>query len=93
VGWFVRGYIEGKRVASISVELPAAAVSADKAAEKIDKIAKEISEARETRQEVIDNAKKNAVGAVTDLDVDAIAELWNARLGEYRMGATGQRPE
>ena len=66
------------------VQFPTAAISADSSAARIEDLMKDINRARSQEEEVIRNAKRKAVKAITDLDNDAVAAAWNARLGEYR---------
>ena len=66
------------------VQFPTAAISADISAARIDEIIQDINRQRSQEEEVIRYAKKKAVKAIADLDNDAIAAAWNARLGEYR---------
>ena len=66
------------------VQFPTAAISADISAARIEDLMKDINRARSQEEEVIRNAKRKAVKAITDLDNDAVAAAWNARLGEYR---------
>ena len=66
------------------LQFPTAAISADISAARIEDLMKDINRARSQEEEVIRNAKRKAVKAITDLDNDAVAAAWNARLGEYR---------
>lgn len=66
------------------VQFPAAAISADISAARIDEIIQDINRQRSQEEEVIRYAKKKAVKAVADLDNNAVAAAWNSRLGEYR---------
>ena len=67
-----------------NVQFPAAAISADLSAGRIEDLFKDINRQRSQEEEVVRNAKKKAVKAVSDLDNDAVAAAWNARIGEYR---------
>ena len=66
------------------LQFPTAAISADISAARIDEIIQDINRQRSQEEEVIRYAKKKAVRAVADLNNDAVAAAWNARLGEYR---------
>ena len=66
------------------LQFPTAAISADISAARIDEIIQDINRQRSQEEEVIRNAKHKAVKAIADLDNDAVAAAWNARLGEYR---------
>ena len=66
------------------LQFPTAAISADISAARIDEIIQDINRQRSQEEEVIRYAKKKAVKAIADLDNDAVAAAWNARLGEYR---------
>ena len=66
------------------VQFPTAAISADISAARIEDLMKDINRARSQEEEVIRNAKRKAVRVVADLNNDAVAAAWNARLGEYR---------
>jgi hypothetical protein len=66
------------------LQFPMAAISADISAARIDEIIQDINRQRSQEEEVIRYAKKKAVKAIADLDNDAVAAAWNARLGEYR---------
>ena len=66
------------------LQFPMAAISADISAARIDEIIQDINRQRSQEEEVIRHAKKKAVRAVADLDNDAVAAVWNARIGEYR---------
>lgn len=66
------------------IQFPTAAISADISAAKIDEIIQDINRQRSQEEEVVRNAKRKAVRVVADLNNDAVAAAWNARLGEYR---------
>ena len=66
------------------VQFPAAAISADISAARIDEIIQDINRQRSQEEEVIRDEKRKAIRAVADLDNDAVAAVWNARIGEYR---------
>lgn len=66
------------------LQFPTAAISADISAARIDEIIQDINRQRSQEEEVTRYAKKKAVKAIADLDNDAVAAAWNARLGEYR---------
>ena len=72
------------------LQFPTAAISADISAARIDEIIQDINRQRSQEEEVIRNAKKKAVKAIADLDNDAVAAAWNARLGEYRESRQNQ---
>ena len=72
------------------VQFPAAAISADISAARIDELIKDINRQRSQEEEVVRNAKRKAVKAITDLDNDAVAAAWNARIGEYRESRQNQ---
>lgn len=72
------------------VQFPAAAISADISAARIDELIKDINSQRFQEEEVVRNAKRKAVKAITDLDNDAVAAAWNARIGEYRESRENQ---
>lgn len=66
------------------LQFPTAAISADISAARIDEIIQDINRQRSQEEEVIRNAKRKAVRVVADLNNDAVAAAWNARIGEYR---------
>ena len=72
------------------VQCPAAAISADISAARIDELIQDINRQRSQEEEVVRNAKRKAVKAITDLDNDAVAAAWNARIGEYRESRQNQ---
>lgn len=72
------------------VQFPAAAISADISAAHIDELIQDINRERYQEEEVVRNAKRKAVKAITDLDNDAVAAAWNARIGEYRESRQNQ---
>ena len=72
------------------VQFPTAAISADISAARIEDLMKDINRARSQEEEVIRNAKRKAVRVVADLNNDAVAAAWNARLGEYRESRQNQ---
>ena len=72
------------------VQFPAAAISADISAARIDELIKDINRQRSQEEEVVRNAKRKAVKAIADLDNDAVAAAWNARIGEYRESRKNQ---
>jgi len=65
-------------------QFPVAAISADVSYGRVEDIFKDINRERSQAEEVVANAKKKAVKAIADLDNDAVAAAWNARIGEYR---------
>ena len=71
-------------------QFPAAAVSADISAARIEDLVKDINRARSQEEEVVSSAKKRAVKTIADLDSDAVAAAWNARIGEYRESRQNQ---
>ena len=66
------------------LQFPMAAIAADISAARIDEIIQDINRQRSQEEEEIRYAKKKAVKAIADLNNDAVAAVWNARLGEYR---------
>ncbi|WP_446788189.1 hypothetical protein [Macellibacteroides fermentans] len=72
------------------VQFPAAAVSADISAARIEDLIKDINRARSQEEEVVSSAKKRVIKAIADLDNDAVAAVWNARIGEYRESRQNQ---
>ena len=72
------------------VQFPAAAISADISAARIDELIKDINRQRSQEEEVVLSAKKRAVKAIANLDNDAVAAAWNARIGEYRESRQNQ---
>lgn len=72
------------------VQFPTAAISADISAARIEDLMKDINRARSQEEEVVSSAKKKAVKAIADLNNDAVAAAWNARLGEYRESRQNQ---
>ncbi len=73
-----------------TVQFPTAAISADISAARIDEIIQDINRTRSQEEEVVLSAKKKAVKAVADLDNDAVAAAWNARIGQYRESRQNQ---
>ena len=72
------------------VQFPTVAISADISAARIEEIIQDINRQRSQEEEVIRNAKKKTVRVVADLDNDAVAAAWNARIGEYRESRQNQ---
>ena len=72
------------------VQFPPAAISADISAAHIEEIIQDINRQRSQEEEVVRNAKRKAVKAISDLDNDAVAAAWNARIGEYRESRKNQ---
>lgn len=72
------------------VQFPTAAISADISAARIEDLMKDINRARSQEEEVVSSAKKKVVKAIADLNNDAVAAAWNARLGEYRESRQNQ---
>lgn len=72
------------------VQFPTTAISADTSAARIDELIKDINRQRSEEEEVVRSAKRKAVKAITDLDNDAVAAAWNARIGEYRESRQNQ---
>ena len=66
------------------LQFPTAAISADISAGRIEEIIQDINRQRSQEEEVVRYAKKKAVKAIADLNNDAVAAAWNARIGEYR---------
>ena len=73
-----------------AAQFPQAAISADISAARIEDLIKDINRARSQEEEVVSSAKKKAVKAIADLDNDAVAAAWNARIGEYRESRQNQ---
>ena len=73
-----------------AAQFPQAAISADISAARIEDLIKDINRARSQEEEVVSSAKRKAVKAITDLDNDAVAAAWNARIGEYRESRQNQ---
>ena len=72
------------------VQFPTAAISADISAARIDEIIQDINRQRSQEEEVVSSAKKRAVKTIANLDNDAVAAAWNARIGEYRESRENQ---
>lgn len=72
------------------IQFPTAAISADISAARIEEIFQDVNRQRSQEEEVIRNAKRKAVRVVADLNNDAVAAAWNARLGEYRESRQNQ---
>jgi len=78
-------YITQRPIKPVSpLQFPMAAIAADISAARIDEIIQDINCQRFQEEEEIRYAKKKAVKAIADLNNDAVAAVWNARLGEYR---------
>lgn len=73
-----------------AAQFPQAAISADISAARIEDLIKDINRARSQEEEVVLSAKKKAVKAIADLNNDAVAAAWNARIGEYRESRQNQ---
>ena len=73
-----------------AAQFPQAVISADISAARIEDLIKDINRARSQQEEVVLSAKKKAVKAIADLDNDAVAAAWNARIGEYRESRQNQ---
>ena len=73
-----------------AAQFPQAAISADISAARIEDLIKDINRVRSQEEEVVSSAKKKAVKAIADLDNDAVAAAWNARIGEYRESRQNQ---
>ena len=73
-----------------AAQFPQAVISADISAARIEDLIKDINRARSQQEEVVLSAKKKAVKAISDLDNDAVAAAWNARIGEYRESRQNQ---
>lgn len=71
-------------------QFPVAAVSADISAARIKDLVKDINRTRSQQEEVVLSAKKRAVKTIANLDNDAVAAAWNARIGEYRESRENQ---
>jgi len=65
-------------------QFPTAAMSADVSSGRIKEIFRDINLERSQSEEVVASAKKKAVKNIAELDNDAVAAAWNARIGEYR---------
>lgn len=72
------------------VQFPAAAISADISAARIYELIQDINRERSQEEEVVLSAKRKAVKVIADLDNDAVAAAWNARIGEYRESRQNQ---
>ena len=72
------------------LQFPIAAISADISAARIDEIIQDINRQRSQEEEVVSSAKKKAVKTIANLDNDAVAAAWNARIGEYRESRENQ---
>ena len=73
-----------------AAQFPQAAISADISATRIEDLIKDINRARSQEEEVVLSAKKRAVKTIANLDNDAVAAAWNARIGEYRESRENQ---
>ncbi|MFV8152291.1 hypothetical protein ACMBU2_07220 [Synergistaceae bacterium DZ-S4] len=73
-----------------AAQFPQAAISADISAARIEDLIQDINRARSQEEEVVLSAKKKAVKAIADLNNDAVAAAWNARIGEYRESRQNQ---
>ena len=73
-----------------AAQFPQAAISADISAARIEDLIQDINRTRSQQEEVVLSAKKKAVKAIADLDNDAVAAAWNARIGEYRESRQNQ---
>lgn len=71
-------------------QFPTAAISADISAARIEDLIKDINRTRSQEEEVVSSAKKKAVKAIADLNNDAVAAAWNARIGDYRESRQSQ---
>ena len=67
-----------------------AAISADISAARIEDLIQDINRTRSQQEEVVLSAKKRAVKTIANLDNDAVAAAWNARIGEYRESRENQ---
>ena len=67
-----------------------AAISADISAARIEDLIQDINRTRSQEEEVVLSAKKRAVKTIANLDNDAVAAAWNARIGEYRESRENQ---
>ena len=72
------------------IQFPPAAISADISAARIDEIIQDINRQRSQEEEVVSSAKKRAVKTIANLDNDAVAAAWNARISEYRESRENQ---
>ena len=73
-----------------AAQFPQAAISADISAAQIEDLIQDINRTRSQQEEVVLSAKKRAVKTIADLDSDAVAAAWNARIGEYRESRQNQ---
>ena len=73
-----------------AAQFPQAAISADISAARIEDLIQDINRTRSQQEEVVLSAKKKAVKAIADLNNDAVAAAWNARIGEYRESRQNQ---
>jgi hypothetical protein len=71
-------------------QFPQAAISADISAARIEDLIQDINRTRSQEEEVVLSAKKRAVKTIANLDNDAVAAAWNARIGEYRESRENQ---
>ena len=84
-GWQV---IHDRRIDK-AMEPPAEVKSTDATVKTIERTITEYKVIRERLPEVIENAQLKARGSVDALSDDAVADEWNARLGQYRDKAAG----
>ena len=73
-----------------AAQFPQAAISADISAAQIEDLIQDINRTRSQQEEVVLSAKKRAVKTIANLDNDAVAAAWNARIGEYRESRQNQ---
>ena len=73
-----------------AAQFPQAAISADISAARIEDLIQDINRTRSQQEEVVLSAKKRAVKTIANLDNDAVAAAWNARIGEYRESRKNQ---
>ena len=73
-----------------AAQFPQAAISADISAARIEDLIQDINRTRSQQEEVVLSAKKRAVKTIANLDNDAVAAAWNARIGEYRESRQNQ---
>ena len=73
-----------------AAQFPQAAISADISAARIEDLIQDINRTRSQQEEVVLSAKKRAVKTIANLDNDAVAAAWNARIGEYRESRENQ---
>ena len=73
-----------------AAQFPQAAISADISAARIEDLIQDINRTRSQEEEVVLSAKKRAVKTIANLDNDAVAAAWNARIGEYRESRENQ---